>query len=784
MLLFMFFLILQTLDSESAAAPKANCQINLESTLPPSSSWLSPSGRFAFGFYPEGSNSFKVGIQLIESPNKTTVIWTSNRDDSPVSKNATLKFGEGGLKLLLATSQGEDQNIVDLGQTSSAYCASMLNSGNFVIYDSNSSVLWQTFDSPTDTLMVGQVLTSGAELISSVSEMNHSSGRFRLRMQEDGNLVTYRIATVDNAVNAYWASNTASEPYSNLNLSQDGILFLTNYNNESQPKNLTDGDKSYNPNTIHLARLESNGMLNVYACDLAKNTSAVLDKMPDNQCEVKGICGLNSYCTFSGGNQVCLCLPYFDYINDKDTHAGCQRNFISSACLGVGDNDTYHNTMDEVKNVQGFTEHLPATAKLTSKDDCRQSCLDDCNCDVAVYYGNDGSCFKQSLPLTYGLENTETGNPSIAFIKRTEHRNTVDEGLDTTPGTVIKKELSGRPLIAFITVVSGLIIFILVVFFIVFKCQAGRYRMIWRSKELALTDEIAPRSFSYYELYEATEGYKEEVGKGAFGTVFRGTLPSTGMLVAVKRLEKVVEGEREFQTEMKAIGRTHHRNLVRLLGFCNEGSNRLLVYEFMSNGSLANLVFKPDHQNRPSWKDRFRIALDVARGIHYLHEDCGTHIIHCDIKPQNILMDENWTAKISDFGLAKLLMPTQTRTFTGIRGTRGYLAPEWHKNTPITVKTDVYSFGIVLLEILCCRKNMELEAEADQIILSDWVCSCYLAGELEKLMLDEEVDMVEFARVVKVALWCIQTDPTQRPSMKNVIIMLEGCAEISSPPHP
>ncbi|KAG1369771.1 hypothetical protein COCNU_15G001370 [Cocos nucifera] len=154
-----------------------------------------------------------------------------------------------------------------------------------------------------------------------------------------------------------------------------------------------------------------------------------------------------------------------------------------------------------------------------------------------------------------------------------------------------------------------------------------------------------------------------------------------------------------------------------------------------------------------------------------------------DSKPQNILMDDNWTAKISDFGLAKLLMPSQTRTFTGIRGTRGYLAPEWHKNAPITVKADVYSFGIVLLEIVCCRKNMELEVEEDAIILLDWVHHCFMDGELEKLVPDE-VDMTELNRLVKVGLWCTQSEPGSRPSMKNVVMMLEGNVDISLPPPP
>ncbi|XXG65314.1 hypothetical protein AAC387_Pa05g3047 [Persea americana] len=177
-----------------------------------------------------------------------------------------------------------------------------------------------------------------------------------------------------------------------------------------------------------------------------------------------------------------------------------------------------------------------------------------------------------------------------------------------------------------------------------------------------------------------------------------------------------------------------------------------------------------------------RIAVDIARGILYLHEDCETPIIHCDIKPQNILMDEFHRAKISDFGLAKLMKPEQTKTFTGIRGTRGYVAPEWHKNMPVTVKADVYSFGIVLLEIICCRRNVEIEAKEEEKILCDWVHDCFQAGELEKLVTFEDVDKKSLEEMVKVGLWCIQEKPSVRPSMKMVVMMFEGTANIPPPP--
>jgi serine/threonine protein kinase len=298
------------------------------------------------------------------------------------------------------------------------------------------------------------------------------------------------------------------------------------------------------------------------------------------------------------------------------------------------------------------------------------------------------------------------------------------------------------------------------------------------------SDDFAPRSFTYSELEKVTDGFREEIGRGAFGSVFKGALWNGQKAVAVKRLEKVLaEGEREFQTEMKVIGRTHHRNLVRLLGYCHDGSHRLLVYEYMSNGSLADILFTPEKQ--PCWDERMGIARNVARGILYLHEECEQQIIHCDIKPQNILMDESGCAKISDFGLAKLLKPDQTKTFTaGIRGTKGYVAPEWHRKLPITVKADVYSYGIMLFEIICCRKSVDWNLPEEESVLDEWVCDCFESGNLTKLVGNEEADKKQVERMVKLGLWCIQDDPSLRPSMKKVLLMLEGTVDIPIPPKP
>ncbi|KAL0016292.1 hypothetical protein SO802_003361 [Lithocarpus litseifolius] len=233
---------------------------------------------------------------------------------------------------------------------------------------------------------------------------------------------------------------------------------------------------------------------------------------------------------------------------------------------------------------------------------------------------------------------------------------------------------------------------------------------------------------------------------------------------------------------MKAIGRTYHKNLVKLFGYCYDGNNQLLVYEYMSNGSLAKFLFKSER--KLSWEEKTRTALNVARRILYLHEECETQIIHCDIKPKNILMDEHKCAKIANFGLAKLLMPNQTRTYTRIRGTRGYVAPKWLGNLPITAKADVYSFGIMLLEIMCGQRHVDMDLPEDEVFLANWVYDCFQAGELDELVKDEEVDRNKLERMVRVGLWCIQDEPSLRLPIKKVGLMLEGIVEIPAPPSP
>ncbi|KAB5533675.1 hypothetical protein DKX38_016761 [Salix brachista] len=310
-------------------------------------------------------------------------------------------------------------------------------------------------------------------------------------------------------------------------------------------------------------------------------------------------------------------------------------------------------------------------------------------------------------------------------------------------------------------------------------------RVRWsRSEDTEEDDHIQqvpgmPVRFSYRDLCIATDDFKETLGRGGFGSVFKGVLADRTE-IAVKRLDNLSQGKREFLAEVETIGRVHHFNLVRLIGFCAEKSCRLLVYEYMSNGSLDSWIFKKSQTSSLDWKTRKKIIIDIAKGLAYLHEECHQTIIHLDIKPQNILLDPKFNAKISDFGLSKLLDREMSNVQLSMRGTPGYLAPEWHKVLGhVTVKVDVYSFGIVLLEVVCARRNVDHSQPESAFHLLRMLQEKaeYILGYLEEYI---QSDREEIIRMLEVAAWCLQDDPERRPPMSTVVKVLEGLMEVDS----
>ncbi|XP_050208367.1 G-type lectin S-receptor-like serine/threonine-protein kinase LECRK1 [Mercurialis annua] len=770
-MLLLFYLVLHArmVVARENQSPFISLGSSLSPITPPSS-WHSSSGKFAFGFYPQ-DDGFSVGIWLVGDP-ENTVAWTANRDDPPIPSNATLELTTDG-KLLVRTAPGDEILIANVSDPADS--ALMLDSGNFVLYGKNKSVvIWQSFDFPTDTLLGGQNLTSDANLISGKSKSNHSSGRFLLGMQVDGNLVAYPLNSSYAPEDAYWSFSSAFRSYDVLlSLDHHGNLFVSK--GYSMIKLVNNSYTRDEKPVIYRLTLDADGILRLYAHHLENNSSSKLSTEwvgLQDQCAVKGFCSFNSYCSSSGGKGECYCYPGFNWTSQSDKWLGCSINIAEDACR---EDQKFDYNMTAMENTW-WSDYPYSVVPMTKEYYCSRSCQEDCNCG-AVLFANE-NCQKFKLPLRYGRRNRN--NSAVAFFKvflersETSQVEIVIEGKESLV-MIIAISLGSVAFLCFSIAVSS---------FFMYRYQVHDYRNLSTTENLGLSEEFALRSFSYTELEKVTNNFSEELGRGSFGAVYRGMLNGGTKAIAVKRLEKIVEeGEREFRAEICAIGRTYHRNLVQLLGFCVENSRRLLVYEYLKNGSLADILFKA--QVRPVWRERIRIALDVARGIFYLHEECRVHIVHCNIKPRNILIDDSWTAKISDFGLAKLLIPNQTSIAQMVIERSGYSAPELQSSALISVKADIYSYGIVLLEIICCRSNIEVNVnERDETLLSSWAYKCLTTGEVYKLVEDEDVDMETLERMVKVALWCIQNDPTLRPAMKDVMLMLEGIMEVQVPPYP
>ncbi|URE34759.1 receptor kinase [Musa troglodytarum] len=295
--------------------------------------------------------------------------------------------------------------------------------------------------------------------------------------------------------------------------------------------------------------------------------------------------------------------------------------------------------------------------------------------------------------------------------------------------------------------------------------------------------EYGPHRFSYKDLFHAAKGFRdtELLGMGGFGRVYKGVLPSSRSEVAIKRVSHGSrQGMREFIAEIVSLGRLRHRNLVQLLGYCRRQGELLLVYDYMSNGSLEKFLHD---QAKPTldWAMRFRIIKGVASGLLYLHEDWEQVVIHRDIKASNVLLDDELNGRLGDFGLARLYDHGTDPQTTHVVGTMGYLAPELARTGKATTITDVFAFGAFLLEVACGRRPVDPTAHEEQLVLLDWVVEKWRKGsilETRDPRLGEEYAVEEVELVLKLGLLCSHPLPTARPSMRQVVRYLEGHAPL------
>ena len=746
-----------------------NISLGSSFTAGSNASLRSFSGDFAFGFYPLRNGLYLVGIWFDRIPEKT-LVWSANRNH-PAEKGSSIQLTNAGALVLTygngSTLQIYNEAVASLG--------TMEDDGNFVLKESSSRVLWQSFNFSTDTLLPGQALLQGQKLYSKAKgSSNYSTGNFMLEMQSDGNLVLSAYHFSDPG---YWTTQTFADNLS-LVFDESASLHLVNGTmDEFRPitKNISSQVEDY----YHRATVEYHGNFQQYIYHKRNGSGwKRVWRAGNDPCFVTSICGINGMCTSSDNETVsCSCLPGYIPLDPSDVSKGCYQENVVNYCTDPSMRNFSMMVIEDADFPPDDYEGDLGEVRDVNVEGCKKALMDDCYTLAASWMNS--TCIKKRMPLLNARKSASTKG-RVAFIKVANKKSEM-------PSLATKrKNFDTRVLLEIGLMISASLAFLFGVF-------ALYYHLLKRKQSPnAKTIGINFREFTIQELREATNGFSKVLGRGASGRVYSGSLTSEDAKIdiAVKELTKATEkSEKEFRTELKVIGRTHHRNLVRLLGFCVENDQPLLVYELMPNGTLSYFLFKEGE--RPTWLQRSEMALEVASGLHYLHEECEAQIIHCDIKPDNVLLDVNYTAKIADFGLSKLLNKQQTRTDTNARGTYGYMAPEWLKVAPITAKVDVYSFGVMLLEIICARRHIERsrveeESDKDDLLLSNWVLSCVISGKLEMVVGHEpEVlsDFKRFERMALVGLWCINPDPILRPSMKKVTQMLEGTMEVGIPPQ-
>lgn len=731
---------------------------------------------FSLSFFSSSDQAFFY-LCIIHTASQD-VVWTANRD-SPISQSDQLVFSMNG-NAALVRGGGEGSSVSWSTNTTGLGVKrmQMQDSGNLILLDESNNTVWQSFDHPTDTLLSGQVLRSGMSLIGSVADGNMSSGPYSLSLVS-GDLHLSISQNYPDSPQPYWSmlhdsrlvsSGRGAPSYAFLN--STGLTLVTD-------DSVVVSSISWSSNAaLCRASLQSTGNLLIYA--YSSNVWTTQFAALESGCQLPLYCGPYGVCSYGQ----CSCPNPFQPLNENSITQGCQ-GLTMPPCTNSSDSGLLH--FEEIGDgLDYFANSYTLPVMVSGLDACKQLCMQNCSCRSFFFYNESGSCFLFSQLGTI----QSTGKSGHALYVKTSE--VVGSPKELGSPDLASPRARGLPSFVMPAILGGSIFIVLALTcaFIYWFLKVHRVHFPDEEDygdEDSFLESITglPTRFTFKELQIATNYFSKKLGEGGFGSVYEGALPDRTK-VAVKRLEGVGQGKKEFRAEIAIIGRIHHVHLVQLRGFCVEGFHRLLVYEFMPNSSLDKCLFVEGKNSKVlDWKTRYQIALGTARGLAYLHNDCREKIIHCDIKPENILLDENYNAKVSDFGLAKLLNREQSQVFTTMRGTRGYLAPEWLMNLAISEKSDVYSFGMVLLEVISGRKNYEPNEVSEKRYFPAYAFQQAERGILGQLVDEKLKGFVctdELARVVRVALWCIQEETPARPSMVKVVQMLEGNMEISEPP--
>ncbi|XP_042373317.1 receptor-like serine/threonine-protein kinase SD1-8 [Zingiber officinale] len=739
---------------------------------------LDAGNRFELGFFTSNDSSYRyVGIWFYNiSPR--TVVWVANRRSPLPDLSGRLSLTTNGTLLLTS----DNSTIVFWSSRDGSAplrkpVARLLDNGNFVVgeeAEQNGYVAWQSYDHPTDTILpgmrFGRNMTSGLNLnlTAWTSLSDPTPGDYVVGIDMDGlpeQILWQRRIPLwrSGPWNGLYLSGGPEMVAENLvqyhfTVASQQFIYTYTIRDNSLPARIT---------------LIPSGELQVLIWVVDNQEWSVRGYSPRDPCDFLSACGLNAIC-IPNRSPMCNCLTGFKPKNStnwnilRDWSGGCVRN----------------TELDCRNRTDGFFNQsnlkLPETSSAVMRAsltlaECGNLCLNDCNCTAYASANVNGSgCILWTSHLT-DIRFFFGGMGQDLYVRLA--------AADLNAAYAESRPSNKRRV--------GVIVAVTLAASFLLSCAAFCIWR-WKTKKSFVGEETEEQDldlplFDLDTIVNATGNFStgNKLGEGGFGPVYKGRL-SEGQEIAVKRLSKTSsQGVNEFKNEVQLIAKLQHRSLVRLLGCCVEAGERMLIYEYLSNGSLDTFLFDEVKSGQLDWKLRYNIIVGIARGLLYLHHDSRFIIIHRDLKASNILLDQDMNPKISDFGMARILDGDENAAKTKrIVGTYGYMPPEYIKNGRFSIKSDIFSFGVLILEIISGKRNTEVFTSDQHLNLLDYVWRLWRNDKALELI-DETIcppfSMEEVMRCINIGLLCVQERCEDRPIVTSILLMLLGSDNTSLP---
>ncbi|WCJ42947.1 G-type lectin S-receptor-like serine/threonine-protein kinase At1g11410 [Euphorbia peplus] len=760
---------------------------------------VSKNSKFAFGFFAPSSSIYRYLGIWFHNISKQSVVWVANRNHPISGSRGFLTVSPHGNLVLYNHPVQKiplwSTNVT--GEATGPCAAQLLDSGNLVLLQGrNGRILWESFDYPTDTHLPGMKLGKNKKtglqrsLTSWKSADDPGEGEFSIQIDPKdpvqvflykGSKVLWRAPL--------WPHRKISNVYNYLSVVNQEEAFTVYYINDDA--------------IVTRQTVDHTGYFKWLIWSEVEGQWKEFWSVPNYPCDQYSRCGAYGKCSASSSDTFeCSCLPGYEPRSPRDWYlrdasGGCiRKREQSSSICGHGEG------FSKVKGAKFPDTSLAWLRMNTSHPQCEQGCLRNCSCSAYASIENDESgngCLTWYGELIDTMDHVDTGYDLYVRIDAIQ---LAENAMNSN--AFVRKDLK----ILILSVTSAWLTIILFAYLWIKRNKRVSQKKLQKRlfdpasgsiyyKNTLVATELRqnshPQDISFFDLstiIAATNSFSptNKLGEGGFGMVYKGQL-FDGQEIAIKRLSRNSDqGTEEFKNEVMLIAKLQHKNLVKLIGCCIDEGEQMLIYEYLPNKALDSFLFDQTRSSFLDWRERFDIITGIARGILYLHQDSRLTVIHRDLKCSNILLDVNLKPKISDFGMARIFRVDQIVEKTNrVVGTYGYMSPEYALYGKFSIKSDVFSFGVILLEIVSSKKNNGFQAEDPYLTLIGHVWELWREDRILEIV-DSSIrgscNPHEVLRCIQIGLLCVQENATDRPSMSEVVLMLSSETRVPSPKKP